>query len=72
MLHAQLSARELQQKPGDDKHCLNGGHSTFKCPKDSWYLGVVFLEVLKNELVKKEGERRELSEAKLKNAALKK
>lgn len=46
--------------------------ATSKCPKDSWYLGVVFLEVLKNELMKEEGERRELSEAKLKNAALRK
>lgn len=58
MLHDQLSARELQPETGDDKHCLNGGHSTCNCPKDSWYLGVVFLEVFKNGLMKEEGEKK--------------
>lgn len=70
VLHDQLSARELQQKPGDGKHCLNGGHRTCNCPKDSRYLSivVVFLKVPKNGLMKEEGERNELSEAKLKSA----
>lgn len=49
VLHDQLSARELQQKPGDGKHCLNRGHRTCNCPKDSQYLSivVVFLKVPK-------------------------
>lgn len=60
MLHDQLSARELQQKTGDDKHCLDGGHSICSCPKYSWYLGVVFyLKVLKNGLMKEEGGKKE-------------